>query len=165
MSPWWQLGALVGWLGLRAHQSQQTDQQRAMYLAACAARRTELTTISYTEVDADIQTDTGFATGSSTTTSRNARSRSSSRQAVAVQVAGHRHESALGPVHGDAAQALVSSGSDDVHCPSGSTTTATGGCASASRKMGEGAKVSNVEFVPLTPMRLKAKANDVISGY
>jgi Mce-associated membrane protein len=25
------LGALIGWLGLRAHQSQQTDHQRAVY--------------------------------------------------------------------------------------------------------------------------------------
>jgi Mce-associated membrane protein len=143
------LGALVGWLGLRAHQSQQTDQQRAVYLAAARQGALKLTTISYTEVDADIKRILDSATGefyddfqkrSQPFVEVVKQSQSKSQGTVT--------ESALESVNGDAAQALVSV----------AVTTSTAQAAQQQprawrmrisvQKMGEGAKVSNVEFVP-----------------
>jgi Mce-associated membrane protein len=143
------LGALVGWLGFRAHESQQTDQQRARYLAAARQGALNLTTISYTEVDADIKRILDSATGtfyddfeqrSQPFVEVVKQSQSKSRGTVT--------ESALESVNGDAAQALVSV----------AVTTSTAQAAQQQprawrmrisvQKMGEGAKVSNVEFVP-----------------
>jgi Mce-associated membrane protein len=143
------LGALVGWLGLRAHQSQQTDQQRAVYLAAARQGALNLTTISYTEVDADIKRILDSATGefyddfqkrSQPFVEVVKQSQSKSQGTVT--------ESALESVHGDVAQALVSV----------AVTTSTAQAAQQQprawrmrisvQKMGDTAKVSNVEFVP-----------------
>jgi Mce-associated membrane protein len=143
------LGALVGWLGLRAHQSQQTDQQRAVYLAAARQGAVNLTTISYTEVDADIKRILDSATG---TFYDDFQKRSQPFVEVVKQSQsksqGTVTESALESVHGDVAQALVSV----------AVTTSTAQAAQQQprawrmrisvQKMGEGAKVSNVEFVP-----------------
>jgi Mce-associated membrane protein len=143
------LGALVGWLGLRAHQSQQTDQQRAVYLAAARQGALNLTTISYTEVDADIKRILDSATG---TFYDDFQKRSQPFVEVVKQSQsksqGTVTESALESVHGDVAQALVSV----------AVTTSTAQAAQQQprawrmrisvQKMGEGAKVSNVEFVP-----------------
>jgi Mce-associated membrane protein len=57
------LGGLVGWLGFRADESHQREQQRAMFLAAARQGALNLTTISYTEVDADIKRILDSATG------------------------------------------------------------------------------------------------------
>jgi Mce-associated membrane protein len=143
------LGALVGWLGFRAHESQQTNQQRAMYLAAARQGALNLTTISYTEVDADIKRILDSATGqfyddfekrSQPFVDVVKQSQSKSQGTVT--------ESALESVKGDAAQALVSV----------AVTTSTAQAAQQQprawrmrisvEKMGDVAKVSNVEFVP-----------------
>jgi Mce-associated membrane protein len=143
------LGALVGWLGLRAHQSQQTDHQRAAYLAAARQGALNLTTISYAEVDADIKRILDSATGefyddfqkrSQPFVEVVKQSQSKSQGTVT--------ESALESVKGDAAQTLVSV----------AVTTSTAQAAQQQprawrmrvsvQKMGDTAKVSNVEFVP-----------------
>ena len=143
------LGALIGWLGLRAHQSQQTDQQRAVYLAAARQGALNLTTISYTEVDADIKRILDSATGEF---HDDFQKRSQPFVEVVKQSQsksqGTVTESALESVQGDAAQALVSV----------AVTTSTAQAAQQQprawrmrisvQKMGDTAKVSNVEFVP-----------------
>jgi Mce-associated membrane protein len=143
------LGALVGWLGFRAHESQQTEQQRAMYLAAARQGALNLTTISYTEVDADIKRILDSATG---TFYDDFEKRSQPFVEVVKQSQsksqGTVTESALESVQGDAAKALVSV----------AVTTSTAQAAQQQprawrmrisvQKMGDTAKVSNVEFVP-----------------
>jgi Mce-associated membrane protein len=143
------LGALVGWLGFRAHESNKADQQRAVYLAAARQGALNLTTISYTEVDADIKRILDSATG---TFYDDFQKRSQPFVEVVKQSQsksqGTVTESALESVQGDAAQALVSV----------AVTTSTAQAAQQQprswrmrisvQKMGDTAKVSNVEFVP-----------------
>jgi Mce-associated membrane protein len=143
------LGALLGWLGFRAHESSQTDQQRAVYLAAARQGALNLTTIRYTEVDADIKRILDSATG---TFYDDFQKRSQPFVEVVKQSQsksqGTVTESALESVNGDAAQALVSV----------AVTTSTAQAAQQQprawrmrisvQKMGDTAKVSNVEFVP-----------------
>jgi Mce-associated membrane protein len=143
------LGALVGWLGFRTHQSQQTDRQRAVYLAAARQGAVNLTTISYTEVDADIKRILDSATG---TFYDDFQQRSQPFVEVVKQSQsksqGTVTESALESVTGDTAKALVSV----------AVTTSTAQAAQQQPRswrmrisvqmMGDTAKVSNVEFVP-----------------
>jgi Mce-associated membrane protein len=143
------LGALVGWLGFRADESNQTDRQRAVYLAAARQGALNLTTISYTEVDADIKRILDSATG---TFYDDFQKRSQPFVEVVKQSQsksqGTVTESALESVSGDAAQALISV----------AVTTSTAQAAQQQPRswrmrisvqmMGEQAKVSNVEFVP-----------------
>jgi Mce-associated membrane protein len=143
------LGALVGWLGLRAHVSDQTDQLRAVYLAAARQGAVNLTTISYTEVDADIKRILDSATG---TFYDDFQKRSQPFVEVVKQSQsksqGTVTESALESVNGDTAQALV--------CVAVTTSTAQAAQQQprawrmriSVQKMGAVAKVSNVEFVP-----------------
>jgi Mce-associated membrane protein len=49
------LGALSGWLGYRAHQSQQAKSERELYLQVARQGALNLTTIDYQHADADIQ--------------------------------------------------------------------------------------------------------------
>jgi Mce-associated membrane protein len=143
------LGALVGWLGLRTYQSQQTDQQRAMYLAAARQGALNLTTISYTEVDADVKRILDSATG---TFYDDFQKRSQPFVEVVKQAQsksqGTVTEAGLESVEGDTARALVAV----------AVTTSNAGAAEQQprawrmrvsvQKMGDTAKVSNVEFVP-----------------
>jgi Mce-associated membrane protein len=143
------LGALVGWLGFRANDSQQRDQQRAMYLAAARQGALNLTTISYTEVDADIKRILDSATG---TFYDDFQKRSQPFVEVVKQAQsksqGTVTESALESMQVDSAQALVAV----------AVTTSTAEAAQQQprawrmrisvQKMGDTAKVSNVEFVP-----------------
>jgi Mce-associated membrane protein len=57
------LGALSGWLGYRAHQSQQTKTERELYLQVARQGALNLTTIDYQHADADIQRILDSATG------------------------------------------------------------------------------------------------------
>jgi Mce-associated membrane protein len=57
------LGALVGWLGFGANESHRGAQQREVLLQAARQGALNLTTISYTEVDADIKRILDSSTG------------------------------------------------------------------------------------------------------
>jgi len=48
------LAALTGWLGFRTYQSQQGTKQRSLFLEVGRQVALNLTTISYTEADADV---------------------------------------------------------------------------------------------------------------
>jgi Mce-associated membrane protein len=143
------LGVLVGWLGLRAHQSEQTDQQRAMYLAAARQGALNLTTISYTEVDADIKRILDSATG---TFHDDFEKRSQPFVEVVKESQsksqGTVTESALESVKGDAAQALVSVAVTPSTAQAAQQQPRAWRMRISVQKMGDVAKVSNVEFVP-----------------
>jgi Mce-associated membrane protein len=57
------LVGLGGWLGYRVHQDHQVQAQRNLYVQVARQTAINLTTISYTEVDADIKRVLDSATG------------------------------------------------------------------------------------------------------
>jgi Mce-associated membrane protein len=57
------LVGLGGWLGFRIHQDHQVQAQRNLYVQVARQTAINLTTISYTEVDADIKRILDSATG------------------------------------------------------------------------------------------------------
>ena len=143
------LGAVAGWFGFRAHETHQRAQQREVFLQAACQGAVNLTTISYTEVDADIQrildSSTGgfyddFAKRSQPFVDIVKRAQSTSKGTIT--------EAGLESVQGDSAQVLVA------------VTVATSNAGATEQqprswrmritvqKVGDTAKVSNVEFVP-----------------
>jgi Mce-associated membrane protein len=143
------LGGLVGWLGFRADESHQREQQRAMFLAAARQGALNLTTISYTEVDADIKRILDSATG---TFHDDFAKRSRPFVEVVKQAQskseGKVTEAGLESIQGDNARALVAV----------TVTTSNAGAAQQEprswrmrievQKVGDMAKASNVEFIP-----------------
>ncbi|MEZ0365969.1 mammalian cell entry protein [Mycobacterium sp. pUA109] len=57
------LGGLAGWLGYRAYHAHRVQAQHAMFVQLARQAAVNLTTISYTEVDADVQRILDSATG------------------------------------------------------------------------------------------------------
>ena len=57
------LAGLVGWLGFRAHEPNQTRRDSDLFLAAGRQAALNLTTIDYTRVDADMQRILDASTG------------------------------------------------------------------------------------------------------
>jgi Mce-associated membrane protein len=58
------VACLAGWLGYRAWQSAQEDHRRAAFVETARAEGVNLTTVSYTEIDADVKRIVDAATGS-----------------------------------------------------------------------------------------------------
>jgi Mce-associated membrane protein len=143
------LGALAGWLGLRAHQSHESAQQRAVFLQAARQGALNLTTISYTEVDADIKRILDSSTGAfyDDFQKRSQPFVDVVKQAQSRSV-GTITEAGLESMQRDTAQVLVAV----------SVKTSNAGAAEQQprgwrmrisvQKLGDTAKVSNVEFVP-----------------
>jgi Mce-associated membrane protein len=57
------LGALTGWLGYRAYQSQQVKAERELFLRVAQQGAVDITTIDYQHADTDIQRILDSATG------------------------------------------------------------------------------------------------------
>jgi Mce-associated membrane protein len=143
------LGGLAGWLGLRAHESSGLAHQRQVYLQAARQGALNLTTISYTEVDTDIQRILDCATGGFYD---DFKKRSQPFVEVVKQAQSNSKgtivEAGLESMQADSAQALVAV----------TVTTTNSGAADQEprawrmrinvQKVGDTAKVSNVEFVP-----------------
>lgn len=143
------LGGLVGWLGFRAHESYQRAQQREVFLQAARQGALNLTTISYTEVDADIQRILDLSMGGFYD---DFKKRSQPFVEVVKQAQSRSEgtitEAGLESMQGESAQALVAV----------TVRTSNAGAAEQQprawrmrinvQKVGETAKVSNVEFVP-----------------
>jgi Mce-associated membrane protein len=142
------LAGLVGWLGWQTYQSHQQQLQRALFLQVGRQGALNLTTISYTEADADVQRILNSSTG---TFYDDFKKRSQPfievvKQAQSKSV-GTITEAGLESVQGDGAQVLVA--------VSVNTSTSAGEQQPRSwrmrigvQKVGADAKVSNVEFVP-----------------
>ena len=56
-------GVLAGWMGLRAYQSHQAEQQAQLFIRVARQGALNLTTINYTEVDADVKRILDSTTG------------------------------------------------------------------------------------------------------
>jgi Mce-associated membrane protein len=57
------VGALVGWLGYRVHQSQLQNQERALFVQVGRQGAVNLTTIDFNQADADVKRILDSATG------------------------------------------------------------------------------------------------------
>jgi Mce-associated membrane protein len=143
------LGTLVGWLGFRAHESHLRAQQRGLFLAAARQGALNLTTISYTEVDADIKRILDSATGKFHDDFQN---RSQPIVEVVKQAQSRSQgtvtEAGLESVQGNTAEALVAVAVTTSNAAAAQQQPRAWRMRISVQKMGEQAKVSNVEFVP-----------------
>lgn len=142
-------GGLIGWLGYRAYQSHQDQLQRNLFLQIARQGALNLTTINYTEVEADVQRIVDSTTG---TFRDDFTKRSPSFISVVKQAQsksqGVINEAALESEQGNTAQVLVAV----------TVNTSLAGVAEQQprawrmrivvQKVDDGVKVSNVEFVP-----------------
>ena len=142
------LGALAGWLGPKAHQSRQADQQRALFLQVARQGALNLTTIDWHHAESDVQRILSSATG---TFHDDFANRSQPfidvvHQAQSTSV-GTVTEAGLESQNGEQAQVLVAV----------SVKVTAGGAEQSPRAwrmrisvqtVGDDAKVSNVQFVP-----------------
>jgi Mce-associated membrane protein len=143
------LAGLAGWLTWRNHQALQVASRRALFLQTARQGALNLTTISYTEVDADIKRILDTATGPfhDDFQTRSGPFVNVVKQAQSTSV-GTITEAGLESVNGDTAQVLVAVSVKT------SNAGAAGQQAHAWRmridvaQRGDTATVSNVEFVP-----------------
>ncbi|WP_231978412.1 Mce protein [Mycobacterium sp. E3298] len=142
------LAGLTGWLGFRAYQKHEAQAQRDLFVQVARQGAVNLTTINYTEVDADVQRIIDLATGAF-------REDFEQRSKPFIEVVKAAQSKSEGTVtdaglesqRGDAAQVLVA--------VAVKSRTAAGEEAPREwrmrievRTVGDDAKVSNVVFVP-----------------
>jgi Mce-associated membrane protein len=142
------LAGLAGWLGYRAYEKNEAQSQRDLFVQTARQGALNLTTINYTEVDVDVQRVLDSATG----TFRDDFAKRSQPfmevvKAARSQSEGTITEAGLESQRGDSAQVLVA--------VAVKSRTAVGEQAPREWRMrievqavGDGAKVSNVVFVP-----------------
>lgn len=142
------LAGLTGWLGYRAYDEHEAKDQRTLFVQAARQGAVNLTTISYTEIDTDVQRILDSATGAF----RDDFERRSAPFVELVKAAqskseGTVTEAGLESQHGDSAQVLVA--------VAVKSRTAAGEEAPREWRMrievkavGGDAKMSNVVFVP-----------------
>ena len=142
-------GGLAGWVGWRSHQSEVAQAQDNLYVQTARQAALNLTTISYTEADADIQRILDASTGDF----REDFQRRSQPFVEVVKQARSKSEgtvtsAGLESVNGDAAQVLlaVSVKTSMAAAPPGEPRNWR--MRISVEKVGDGAKVSNVQFVP-----------------
>lgn len=143
------LAAVGGWFGFQAYGTMQLERQHARYLKAGKAAAVKLTTISYTNADADVKRILDSATGQFSDDFRT-RSQPFVNMVKRVQstTVGTVAQAGLESVEGDKARVLVAV---EVR-----TTLGTGGDQPVHvwrmrievQQVGDEPKVSNVEFVP-----------------
>jgi Mce-associated membrane protein len=142
------LTGLGGWFGYRVYEKRDAQDQRSLFIQTARQGAVNLTTISYTEVESDVQRILDSATG----TFRDDFDKRSQPFIEVVKAAQSRSdgtvtEAGLESQRGDSAQVLVA--------VSVKSQTAAGEQAPREWRMrievqavGDGAKVSNVVFVP-----------------
>jgi Mce-associated membrane protein len=143
------LGGLVGWLAHGAHQSQQAQEQRQLFLQAGRQGALNLTTIDYSRVDTDIQRVLDSATGAF----HDDFQRESPAFAQVVKQAqskseGSITEAGIESVTGDTAQVLVSVSVKTSNVGAQEQEPRHWRMRVSVEKIGDGAKVSKVGFVP-----------------
>jgi len=143
------LAALTGWLGFRAYQSHQADQQRKLFLQVGRQGALNLTTIDWHEADTDVQRILDSATG-------NFYGDFQKRSAAFIDVVKQAQSKSVGTV----SEAGLESASDTDAQVLVAVTVKTSNAGAAEQqprawrmrisvqKVGNDAKVSNVEFVP-----------------
>lgn len=142
------LAGLGGWLGYRGYQDRQMQAQRNLYVQVARATAINLTTIDYTEVDADIKRILDSATGAFREEFQN-RSQPFIDVVKRVQSksAGTVAESALLSVTRDQAQVIVAVSVHTSIAAAPEQEPRRWRLRISVEKSGDSAKVSNVEFV------------------
>ncbi len=143
------LAGLSGWLGYRMHQSHQAEQQRNLFVEVARQGALNLTTIDYTRVGADVQRILDSATG---TFYDDFQKRSQPFIEVVKQAQsksdGSIVDAALQSETGDQAQVLVAVNVNTTVAGAAEPEPRAWRMRISVQKIGDGAKVSNVEFVP-----------------
>jgi Mce-associated membrane protein len=142
------VAGLAGWLGFRAYQSHQAQQQRDLFVQVGRQGALNLTTISYSEVDADVKRILDSSTG---TFYDDFQKRSQPfievvKQAQARTV-GTITEAGLESDDGDQAQVLVGVTVKTSNAGAPEQDPRAWRMRISVQKVGDQAKVSNVEFV------------------
>ncbi|WP_439951826.1 hypothetical protein [Mycobacterium avium] len=143
------LGCLAGWLGYRTYDIRQAQVQRNHFVQAARQGAVNLTTIDYAEMDADIQRILDSSTGSFhddfqkgsrpfVDVVRQAKSKSE----------GTVTEAGLESQHGDQAQVLVIVAVKTTNAGAPDQEPRAWRMRIGVQKVGDGAKVSAVQFVP-----------------
>ncbi len=143
------LGGLTGWLGFRAYQSKQLDEQRKVFLQVGRQGALNLTTIDFEHADADVQRILDSATGTFYDDFQK-------RAGPFVEVVKQAKSKSVGAV----TEAGLESDTDTEAEVLVAVTVKTSNAGAAEQqprlwrmritveKMGDDVKVSNVEFVP-----------------
>jgi len=142
------LAGLAGWFGYRGYQKHEAQTQRELFVQTARQGALNLTTINYTEVEADVQRVLDSATGAFRDDfARRSQPFIQVVKAARSQSEGTITEAGLESERGDSAQVLVA--------VAVKSRTAVGEQAPREWRMriqvqavGDGAKVSNVVFVP-----------------
>ena len=143
------LAGLAGWLGFRYTQSHLDQQERALFLQVGRQAALNLTTISYTRVDADVQRILDSSIGAFHDDFRN-------RSQPFIDTVKHAQsttegsitEAGLESVHDGEAQVLVAVSVKTSNAAAAQQDPRAWRMRIDVQKAGDGAKVSNVEFVP-----------------
>jgi Mce-associated membrane protein len=143
------LAGLVGWLGFRAYQSHQAQDKRNLFVQVGRQGALNLTTISYTEAEADVQRILDSATG---TFYDDFQKRSPAFIEVVKQAQakseGTVTEAGLESEDGDQGRVLVAVTVKTSNAGAAQQQPRAWRMRIGVQKVGDGAKVSNVEFVP-----------------
>ena len=142
------LAGLAGWFGYRAYEKHQAQAQRDLFVQTARQAAVNLTTINYTEIDADVQRVLHSATGAFRDDfAKRSQPFIEVVKAARSQSEGTITEAGLESQRGESAQVLVA--------VAVKSRTAVGEQAPREWRMrievqavGDGAKVSNVVFVP-----------------
>lgn len=140
--------SLVGWLGVRTYQSHQQQQRQALFVQIARQGAVSLTTIDFAHADADIQRILDSATG----TFYDDFSKRSQPFVDVVKKAqskseGTVTEAGLESEQGDTAQVLVAVSVKTSNAGAQEQQPRAWRMRISVQKLGDGAKVSNVEFV------------------
>ena len=143
------LGGLTGWLGFRAYESRKAEEQRNLFLQVGRQGALNLTTIDHQQADADVQRILDSATG---TFYDDFQKRAQPfidvvKQAQSKSV-GTISEAGLESESGDEAQVLVAVTVKTSNAGAPEQEPRAWRMRISVQKVGEEAKVSNVEFVP-----------------
>lgn len=143
------LGGLTGWLGFRAYQSKQLDDQRKVFLQVGRQGAINLTTIDFEHADADVQRILDSATGTFYDDFQK-------RAGPFVEVVKQAKSKSIGSVTEAGLESDTDTGAQVLVAVTVQTSNA--GAAEQQprlwrmritvQKMGDDVKVSNVEFVP-----------------
>jgi Mce-associated membrane protein len=142
------LAGLTGWLGYRAYQKHEAGAQRELFVQTARQGAVNLTSINYTEVDADVQRILDLATGAF----RDDFEQRSKPFIEVVKAAQSKSEgtvtnAGLESQNADAAQVLVAVGVKS-RTAGGEEAPREWRMRIEVRSVGDDAKVSNVVFVP-----------------
>ena len=143
------LAGLVGWLGFRAYQSHQADEQRKLFLQVGRQGALNLTTIDFQQADTDVQRILDGATGQFYDDF-------SQRSQPFVDVVKRAQSKSVGTVteaglesqSGERAQVLVAVTVKTSNAGAAEQEPRAWRMRLSVQKVGDEAKVSNVEFVP-----------------